>query len=137
METPSTNERGEKPLSPQSSRLKKPLIPTSNKMKPFIAITFMFLLASCSECETKECWDAKTANEAQQAEIRARNEATKREYELAKMKAEAEIEKAKPESVRLQEVKNQETTTGEGIETATKVAAGVYIGAKIIDIMAR
>lgn len=101
------------------------------------AAVLTFLLASCSGCETKECWDSKAAFEKQQSETRAQNAATLRAFEIEKMKAQAAIEAAKPESVRLQETKNAETTTGEGISTASKVIGGVYIGAKIIDALSK
>lgn len=77
------------------------------------AAVLVFLLSSCSECDTAECWNAKAAFEKQQAEAKERREAAENAFRIERLKAEAEIEKAKPESVRLQEAKNQETTAGE------------------------
>ena len=58
-----------------------------------------------------------------------------RAFKLEQMKIQAEIEKAKPVEVKVQEVKNQETTTGEAIQNVAGAAAATYVGLKVLDLM--
>lgn len=58
-----------------------------------------------------------------------------RAFKLEQMKIQAEIEKAKPVEVKVQEVKNQETTTGEAIQNVAGAAAATYVGVKVLDLM--
>ena len=60
-----------------------------------------------------------------------------RAYNLEQLKLQAEIEKAKPESIKLQEVKNQETTVGEGIQNSVGIAAWAAVGLGLLHIMTR
>jgi hypothetical protein len=68
-----------------------------------------FLLASCgTECETKECWDSKASYESAKAsnDDAAKEAAHRRNIEALNARAAAEA--SKPESVRIQEAKNEE-----------------------------
>lgn len=78
-----------------------------------LAASLVVLLSSCGGCETPECYKAKQDYEASQAEIRRQNVETERKFEIEREKIRAEAEAKKPESVRLQEAKNKETTVGE------------------------
>lgn len=99
-----------------------------------LAAALTFLLASCSgDCNTKECYEARSAYEAQQSKIRQEQaDAEHRRYIEAK-KAEAEIEAKKPESVRVQEAKNKEPSATDGIGQAAGWAAGAYVIGKVLE----
>lgn len=60
-----------------------------------------------------------------------------RAYNLEQLKLQAEIEKAKPESIKLQEVKNQETTVGEGIQNAAGIAWAAAVGLGVLHILSK
>jgi PBP1b-binding outer membrane lipoprotein LpoB len=103
-----------------------------------LSAALVFLLASCSEpCQTQECWDAKAKYEREKSETAQKEADAEHRRFIERQKAKAEIEASKPESVRLQEVKNEETTVGEGIDTAVKVGAGVYILGKFLDVASK
>ena len=60
-----------------------------------------------------------------------------RAYQLEQLKLQAEIEKAKPAEVKLQEVKNQETTVGEGIQNSVGIAAWAAVGLGLLHILTK
>lgn len=60
-----------------------------------------------------------------------------RAFELEQLKVKAEIEKAKPESIKLQEVKNEETTVWEGLQNAAGIAWAAAVGLGIIHLLSK
>lgn len=97
-----------------------------------ILMILLLLLTSCwEECQTKECFDYKI----QQQELEQKRIQDQRAFELEKAKIQAEIEASKPVEVKVQELKNEETTTWEWIVQAVWIWAATYVWWKIIDNM--
>lgn len=71
--------------------------------KKIIILMFCIILfSSCSECTTKECLEYKL----EQDKIRLEQQEKIRQYELEKLKIQAEIEANKPIEVKVQEIQS-------------------------------
>jgi len=107
-------------------------------MKKLLLILPILLLTSCSsECSTKECYDAKTAYEIAKSENKEKSLEKERSYKIELKKIEAEIEKSKPVAVKVQELKNEETTVWEWIMGAVWIWAATYLWGKVLGAMIR
>jgi len=96
--------------------------------KIFIVIFILLTLTSCW-CKTKECLDYQL----EQQKIAQEQVEKDRTYQLEAMKIQAQIEANKPVEVKVQELKNQQTTVGDWIQTAVWVAWWAYLLWKVLN----
>ncbi len=94
--------------------------------------TSTFLLTSCWTLTPEEI-----KHEQWQQEQQVIKQDKDRVFQLEQLKLEAEIQKAKPESVKLQEVKNEETTFGEWLQNAAWIWAATVAGISILHILTK
>lgn len=101
-------------------------------LKYLLLILVSLSLISCwKECETKECFDYKIAQE----KLAIEKEQADKLYRLEEAKTRAIIENSKPTEVRIAEIQAEETTVWEWIVTAAWVAAASYVWIKALDYL--
>lgn len=102
-------------------------------MKKFIVLFIvLFALTSCGTLTPEEIKHNQWKQE--QETIKQDKD---RAYNLEQLKLQAEIEKAKPIEVKVQELKNEETTVGEGIQNAVGIWAATMMWLGIINMMTK
>ncbi len=102
----------------------------------FLTLSASFLFLPKNECDDKECIEAKIRYETIQAEIREKEQKRIQEFELEKLKIQADIERNKPIEVKIKELeKSENNDINDNLESSSDSLNYLETSQKVRDVI--